>query len=176
MTDYQIENRIKFFCKKNGLSIRQLCIKIDVTENGLAKTFKNNSLKVETLQKIANVLEIDIREFFGDTGLNNVELEKAYQDLQHNATKENIISIFTKMTLETLLKIIDETFEQTKEKLTDKDITQYERYIQDAKELYAVLNSGSRNKIEQFIASKYSDFYNFIRNSAFPYYKKPEKD
>jgi transcriptional regulator with XRE-family HTH domain len=64
MYENQLEGIIKELAKEKRYSIRQLCKKIEISETGLYKTLKNNTLKVETLQKIADVLEVPITYFF----------------------------------------------------------------------------------------------------------------
>jgi len=59
-----MEDIIKNFCKSKLLTIKDLALKIGMTESGLHYTLKNNTLKVETLQKIAGVLDIPIGNFF----------------------------------------------------------------------------------------------------------------
>lgn len=63
--DLQLEKQIKKIAKNKDISIRQLCLKIEMTENGLSRALKNNTLKIETLQRIAIVLKVDIEVFFG---------------------------------------------------------------------------------------------------------------
>lgn len=57
-----IYRRITELCGKKGISIPQLAEKIGMSRS-LYKTLKNKSLKVETLQKIADTLNVDIEEF-----------------------------------------------------------------------------------------------------------------
>lgn len=53
-----IEDRIKHFKDKRGLSWLELCNIIGVSENGLKKMRANNSFKSETLDAIAKALEV----------------------------------------------------------------------------------------------------------------------
>jgi len=66
MIDLQIGNKIKFLSKKSNLTIKELCNRIEMTESGFNIALKNNTLKIETLQKISEVLEVDISYFFGN--------------------------------------------------------------------------------------------------------------
>lgn len=59
--------KIKELADKQKLSIKQLCKQIDITDVGLAKMIKNNSLKVTILEKIANVLQVPVSYFFDDS-------------------------------------------------------------------------------------------------------------
>ena len=135
MAEIQIESKIKELSKKQGLSIRQLCQKIDITENGLSKTFKNNSLKVETLQKVANILQVDIRDFFGGVGVNSLELENKYDKLKEEQSKKNLIILLLLSSLDTLYNLAEDTFENSKKILSEKDATRYEAAIEKAKNI-----------------------------------------
>ncbi len=70
--DYE---QIKTLCKQNNLSIKELSEKIGMSDAGLYRAFINNSLKVETLEKIANVLGVSAGNFFDNSGdaLNNIK-------------------------------------------------------------------------------------------------------
>lgn len=60
----EIEIKIKNLAKSKGISIRKLCKLIEITEQGLSRSFKKKTMKIETLQKISNVLSIPISTFF----------------------------------------------------------------------------------------------------------------
>lgn len=53
-----IELKVKKILKEKGWSMKHLCYRIDMTENGLKYAFKNNSLKISTLIEIADLLEV----------------------------------------------------------------------------------------------------------------------
>lgn len=67
MSIYKLDEKIKNLSRIKGLSIRQLCLKIDMTESGLNRALKNNSVKIDTIQRIADVFEVPIQYFFSDT-------------------------------------------------------------------------------------------------------------
>lgn len=67
MADLQLEAKVKDLAKSKGISIRQLCKRINVTEAGLNLSLKNHTLKVATLESIANELGEDISYFFNAT-------------------------------------------------------------------------------------------------------------
>ena len=77
MTDSQISTLIKSFAKSKGITLKEISKKIGITEQGLYTSFQNNSIKVSTLQKIADVLEVDIREFFGGNYLDLLQSQQA---------------------------------------------------------------------------------------------------
>jgi len=93
MIDLQLEKKIKYFAKSKGLNVKELCKRIEITEQGLVYALKNNTLKVETLNKIADVLTLPIMEFFLDDvdDVANVRIEKKANDFikNHNDLIEN---------------------------------------------------------------------------------------
>lgn len=66
-----IEIVLKNILLKKNLSMKELVAKIGMTENGFAYSIKNKTVKLITLEKIAEVLEVPVSYFFGegDTGL-----------------------------------------------------------------------------------------------------------
>lgn len=94
MADSQITTLIKFYAKSKGITLKEISKKIGITEQGLYTSFQHNSIKVSTLQKIADVLEIDIREFFGgkriDDGLSFIISEMVNFILLNTYYKELI--------------------------------------------------------------------------------------
>ena len=60
-------SRIKSELEHKNLSIRELCFKIDVTEQGLHQMIRNKSMKIEVLERISNVLELPVSYWFEDT-------------------------------------------------------------------------------------------------------------
>ncbi|BDX37681.1 hypothetical protein CYCD_10360 [Tenuifilaceae bacterium CYCD] len=62
--DYEL---IKELAKKKGLSIKKIGEKIGMTDSGLYTAFINNTLKVDALEKIAEVLEVKPTYFFGES-------------------------------------------------------------------------------------------------------------
>ncbi len=63
----KIVEKIEDALRIKGMTKKDLCRAIDMTENGLANSFKQDSLKVAVLIKIANVLNRPIQYFF-DSG------------------------------------------------------------------------------------------------------------
>lgn len=66
MSENYIELKIRDLAKSKGFTLKKLCQLIDITEQGFGTTFKNGTLKVETLKKISDVLEVPITTFFSD--------------------------------------------------------------------------------------------------------------
>ena len=65
---YNLELKIKDLARQKDLSMRKVCQKIDMSENGLALGLRNNTIKLDTLSKISEVLHIPITYFFTDVG------------------------------------------------------------------------------------------------------------
>lgn len=81
MLDIQIENKIRVKAKEINLSIRQLCKEIKMSQPGFYSALKKNTLRIETLSKIAEVLKVDISYFFtSENSLPVVELEQKIKD------------------------------------------------------------------------------------------------
>lgn len=57
-------NNLKNIAKKKRIPINELADLIGISGNGLHLALKNDTLKVRDLQKIAEILGVDIREFF----------------------------------------------------------------------------------------------------------------
>lgn len=64
---------IKDLCNNKGISIRALSLKIGISHVGLYKIIRTNSTKVETLEKIAEALNVPIILFFDNTN-NSVKI------------------------------------------------------------------------------------------------------
>ncbi len=90
MIDIQIRGKIEKMLKQKDISILTLCEKIGITQQGYYSIFKNNSLKISTLEKIAEVLEVDINYFFGNENNKNertITVFKKIFDNINNITK-----------------------------------------------------------------------------------------
>lgn len=68
-----IEIQVKKLLVERNMSIEKLAQLINVSRGGLTNMFSNNSMKIETLFKIAKVLNVDISYFFSiSSGKNSV--------------------------------------------------------------------------------------------------------
>lgn len=56
--------RIKTIAKENKITLRDLATKTGITEQALHQLIRRNSTATDTLSKIANILEVDIKVFF----------------------------------------------------------------------------------------------------------------
>lgn len=60
--EFNLRERIKFFCKKNSMTIRDLAKAIDMNEGNIYQRFNKNSMELEHLTKIAKVFNVQIEE------------------------------------------------------------------------------------------------------------------
>lgn len=73
MIDYQLKNKFKKLAEENDMPMKEVALKIGMTENGLAYAFKHNSFKVRDLAKASELFNIPITYFFSDLdGMNNI--------------------------------------------------------------------------------------------------------
>lgn len=105
MLNNQIYKKIRDRAKEKGISIKDLCRKIEMSEGGFYTTEKNNSLKIDTLLKIAEVLGVTHTYFFSESEESNdykiiIELIK-----KNNFTK----SLFLNYTYEVMSEIVKDS-------------------------------------------------------------------
>jgi transcriptional regulator with XRE-family HTH domain len=72
---------IRDISKSKNIPFNELSTRVGITPHGLQRIIKSNSTKVETLEKIADALQVDITVFFGSS---NNFLEIAPTDLFKN--------------------------------------------------------------------------------------------
>ena len=88
-------NKINELCSKRGITLLQLSKKIGMS-NSFYTTLKTGSLKVETLEKIAEVLEVPITVFFDSSSSEDIELIKKELELSkqyYTALEKNYESL-----------------------------------------------------------------------------------
>ena len=172
MIDNQLFESIKKLSKSRAITIKELCQKIEVSEAGLYKTFKNNSIKVETLQKIADVLGVDIREFFGGISTNDAELEKKYNDLIGESRTLSHIAFFLSGSLSDLIKIVDISYEFIYDILPENDRKYYGVRIQRARELVENMNSTNSTDIGNYVHNKIKENLAFLKDIDWSTFEK----
>jgi transcriptional regulator with XRE-family HTH domain len=67
MENNNTEIKVKQLLLKRNMTIKTLCENIGITENGLYKMLKNGSIRMDTLGKIASVLNVPLIELFPDS-------------------------------------------------------------------------------------------------------------
>lgn len=55
-----LRDNIRFYCRKNKITVKELAKQIGMTESNLYNRFKKNSMGIEHLNKIASVLKVNI--------------------------------------------------------------------------------------------------------------------
>jgi len=60
---------IRPLCKSKGMTLKTLSKELNISEPGLQRMLRTNTTKIETLEKIADVLGVNIIEFFYPQGL-----------------------------------------------------------------------------------------------------------
>ncbi|MFB6257499.1 MAG: helix-turn-helix domain-containing protein [Flavobacteriales bacterium] len=61
-----IEGTVKKYCKQRGLTLKELAEQVGMTETGFSRALKKKSLKVKTLERISEVLQVPIASLFGE--------------------------------------------------------------------------------------------------------------
>lgn len=56
--------RIKELCKERGILVKDLAAKLGITSIGLSKSINQPYPQLQTLEKIASSLEVDVSELF----------------------------------------------------------------------------------------------------------------
>lgn len=124
MADFQLEEKIKEFAKEKNISIRQLCIKIGMTENGFSKALKNNTLKLNVLKKISSELEVSIHDFFEDDNNDYYDeyenLDNQIKNLQTAIRKYAILGkALIDFSYDDIRNIVDYDFGELKEPISE---------------------------------------------------------
>jgi len=88
MIDLQLENKIKNLAKSKKIPLSELYEKIEMTGQGFNIALKNNTLKIETLLKICEVLEVDISYFFETSEVEN----NSFKRNDNNRKEANFLS------------------------------------------------------------------------------------
>ncbi|MDR1666646.1 MAG: helix-turn-helix domain-containing protein [Bacteroidales bacterium] len=85
-------NRIKTELDRRGMSIRDLCYKIDITEQGLHQMIRNKSMKVEVLERISQVLGCPVSYWFTEDSsvCQNTDVNDAEQQVIPNIIHQKI--------------------------------------------------------------------------------------
>ena len=86
-------SRIKIELEHKGISVRELCCKIDVTEQGLHQMIRKKSMKIETLERISKVLYLPVSYWFEDeNNMNNPTLNGNNRTNSNGKKRKNKLS------------------------------------------------------------------------------------
>lgn len=83
-------NKIKILANEKNISLKEICLKIGISEQGFHKMFKTNSIKVDILEKIASVLGVHVNYFFDkDYSVKNLNIITAGHKINGNQNNIN---------------------------------------------------------------------------------------
>ncbi len=69
-------HKIKDLSSEKNISLKHLAVKIGLSEQGLHSSIRNETLKIDTLEKIASALGVSVCDFFDIEIPNQTELQK----------------------------------------------------------------------------------------------------
>ena len=84
--------RIKTELEQRNLSIKELCHKIGVSEQGLHQMIRKQSMKLEVLERISRVLNVDMAYWFREDLDHEIYLKAAepHPDVSRKSDKEEV--------------------------------------------------------------------------------------
>jgi transcriptional regulator with XRE-family HTH domain len=162
-----IAEKIKVLTEKEGKSLLWLSKEIGMSKQGFYTMLNNNSLKVDTIEKIAAVLNIPVIDFFKNEEKQKENIEVNDKDSKLDYKKEisdlNELIKFLEDTIDKLDNIV--TFHEmiilsTKAKIDEK-IEKQETGIKDFKEIVQWVQNRSRDVDK-------------LKNDAFREFDKPK--
>ncbi|MCL1868423.1 MAG: helix-turn-helix domain-containing protein [Paludibacter sp.] len=87
--------KIKILAKERNIFIRALANAVGITEQGLQLLIRENSTKIDTLEKIASVLNVPISVFFDENNtINQKSDSKNAVDIYSNASNSSSITSY----------------------------------------------------------------------------------
>jgi transcriptional regulator with XRE-family HTH domain len=114
MTDIQLSTKIKKLCNDRMITVKELCKMVEITESGLSKALKNNSLKIETLKRISDYFQIDISYFFSDVTPTGTSEKISELENEIMLLKDKTINLYSyKENYEIIIKNIKDRFTLT---------------------------------------------------------------
>ncbi len=85
-------DRITKYAESKGITIKDLALKIDVAYSGLYRSIKKKSITVDTLERIAEALEVPVTVFFGITqNVDNHEIDAVKKENEMLLLKNQLI-------------------------------------------------------------------------------------
>jgi transcriptional regulator with XRE-family HTH domain len=107
--------KIKNLAKNRGITLKDLAVKIDMSEANLYRVFKRQSIETKYLESIADVLQVPVGYFFGEI---QEDGKKIVQSGENNlvGSNQNIINSNAVKELEECRKEVAYLKEQVKDK------------------------------------------------------------
>jgi len=97
-------NKIREYCDQNGLSISDLAKKTKIPMASIYRHIQDKSMKVETLEKIANVLNVPIWHFF-DLDPETPYIKDIEAQKKSNEINQEVMAQMTKVIDELKMKL-----------------------------------------------------------------------
>lgn len=79
-----LEKTVKKYSKQQGLTLKELAEKIDMSEAGLHRALRTKSLKVKTLERLSDVLQVPASTLLGE------EEKVSERSLPYSKNKERL--------------------------------------------------------------------------------------
>lgn len=126
---------IKDLAEEQKISIRDLADLVGVKENQIHVMCRTNSTKIDTLEKIAQVLNVHISEFFDDMHTNNRQIKGNNNQLNEKGAHDNINGGEEAILFERI-KSLEEKVADREDRLREKDerIAELKERIAELKE------------------------------------------
>ncbi len=106
-------NRIKTELEHKSMSIRDLCYKIDVTEQGLHQMIRNKSMKIEILERISYVLERPVSYWFEEgTDTESMLSNRSTDIVEFDKTDKNEANKMIHEKIDSLTKYLNEMLKE----------------------------------------------------------------
>lgn len=93
-------NKLKFIASQKKVPLSHLANDLGFTEPGFYSMIKNDTMKVKTLEKIAQLLDVSPCEFFENDSLSNFVAERAGTYSNANTiinTQNKVIDLLTSL-------------------------------------------------------------------------------
>lgn len=91
---------IRDLCKEKNISLSKLAHDCNISFSGLQSIFAKNSSKIETLEKIADYLEVPVSYFFSDESSSRIYfIDKDFEEI-NDMIKKNDLQLYEKEILE----------------------------------------------------------------------------
>lgn len=74
-------SKIKDIAREKKISLKELANKIEVSETGFHQSIKSRTMRIDVLEKISSVLEVDICTFFSDKKLENKDTRELKKEI-----------------------------------------------------------------------------------------------
>lgn len=120
--------KIKDLAEDKGISIRDLAERVGIKENQIHVMCRTNSTRIDTLEKIAQVLNVSISEFFDDTTIGGHIIKGDHNQLNERGSHNNVNSSDNNAILKERVRALevlvcekDERIMTLKETITEKD-------------------------------------------------------